>query len=371
MSKETPYSDWRTLLVKGLVQIRRPLAPIVWVLDQFLVLISPNIPTSFRKSFGSPFTRRSFWITYLLTLFFCFGVNVLLCAWEGTLSGVDPERRYFVQDGWNIGLYLFICPTYAALAIGMMRITIGHWEKLIDYADEKTSKNDSHHKKYRLPTVFVLILLMCTGFITNYMYDVLNPSIEVAEEARIYWFMNATSDGIRMLNRVGYYYVVLNFALLFITLAGTASFLSLAIEVLRAAESNSIEKIDSFTVLESRLQSFTDSYLLTKGATAAYVLNLIIWAVSPLGNTSNLLVSQIALSVIGVFFIALPRQYIQLRWYELWDLSGKRFKYKDTRQPHVRLIASLLNALFISALLSTWGLDIKSISEWVSSLFSG
>lgn len=370
MDKDSPYSDWRIFFLKGLLIVGKPLKPFSMLFKKMYLSISPNVPIEASKSFSSPLNRNFFISTYLIAFFFCFLTPVILCFIEGTLTGTDKSVRYFMQDGWNIILYVFVCPLYVSLALAIVRQTISHWGRLVDFADSKSNPDISHRRTYRLPVVLFLALLICTGFITNYMFDILHPNASVAQQARIYWFMSDAGNGIRILNKVGYYYVVLNFTLLFITLLGAACFISLAGEVIRAANASALEKIDSFSVLQSELAAFTNTYILAKGITAAYALNIIIWAVSPLGNTSNLLVSQIALSIVGVFFVAIPRQYIELKWFELWESSGKDVAYGDTRPWKIRATASLLDAFFVSVILSTWGLDLMSVSRWLSNALS-
>jgi membrane-associated phospholipid phosphatase len=196
--------------------------------------------------------------------------------------------------------------------------------------------------------------------------DVLNPAMQDAAKARIYWFMRDLGGGQRTLNRVGYYYVALNFSLLFLTLLGVACFLSLTAEVMRAGSAEDPNRIDSFDVLHVKLQSFTDVYLLMKGLAATYTVNFYVWAVSPLGKTENLLAAEIALTVVGVFFIAVPRQYIELKWFELWHKSGKPFEYRETRSPEAKRWGGFLDALFITSILSAWRFDFPSIAKWFS-----
>ena len=63
----------------------------------------------------------------------------------------------------------------------------------------------------------------------------MNMTRQDLDRARIYWFARALSDGTLTLNRAGYYYVALNFSLLFITLLGLAAFLSMAAQPQRNA----------------------------------------------------------------------------------------------------------------------------------------
>jgi hypothetical protein len=147
MPEDSPYSDWRVILLKHVVSL----------IERF--------------------------------------VTALLCLIEGTLFGSDPSRRYFVQDGWNIFLYVFVCPTYVALSCWLIALTITKWSALANYADQKTGIDFHPRSPHRLYGVFFVAFLLCTVFITNYMYDILNPAPEDAERARVYWFVRALSDG--------------------------------------------------------------------------------------------------------------------------------------------------------------------------------
>lgn len=368
MPKDSPYSDWRVTPLKYVVVFfeRFVKGPLRAIFVQLFLTISPSIPIDLRKSLSEMDPKRLFSVSYIIALFFCFFVTAILCLIEGTLFGSDPARRYFVGDGWNIFLYIFVCPTYCALSCCLIARTIKEWSILADYADAKAAPDPRPRSLYRFYAVFFLALLLCTIFITNYLDDVLNPAMQDAAKARIYWFMHDLGGGLRTLNRVGYYYVVLNFSLLFLTLLGVSCFLSLTAEVMRAGSAEDPERIDSFDVLHVKLQSFTIAYLLMKGLAATYTVNFYVWAVSPLGKTENLLAAQIVLTVVGAFFIAVPRQYIELKWFELWYKSGKPFEYRETRWPEAKKWGGLLDALFITSILSAWRFDFPSIAKWFS-----
>jgi hypothetical protein len=368
MSKDSPYSDWRVTPLKYLVMFfeRFVTGPVRSIFVQLFLTISPSIPVDLRKSLRELDPKRLFSVSFGIAVFFCLFVTAFLCFIEGTLFGSDPAKRYFTQDWWNISLYLLICPTYCALSCCLIARTIKEWSILVDYADAKATHDPRPRSSYRFYAVFFLALLLSTIFITNYLDDVLNPTVQDAAKARIYWFMTDLGGGHRTLNRVGYYYVALNFSLLFLTLLGVACFLSLAAEVMRAGSAEDPNQIDSFEVLYEKLQSFTVAYLLMKGLAAAYTVNFFIWAVSPLGKTENLLAAQIALTVVGFFFIAVPRQYIELKWFELWSRSGKPFEFRETRSVNAKRLGGLLDALFITSILSAWKFDFPSITEWLS-----
>ena len=372
MPKDSPYSDWRVIVLKQIVLLGgfMPRA-LKRMFAQVFLTISPSIPVDLRRGVGTSVTKELFIVSYGFAFFFCFLVTAFLCLLEGTLIGTDESKRYFVQDGWNIILYTLVCPTYVALSCGLIALTITEWSVLADYADAKTNPDAHRHSPKRLYLVFFFAMLLCTIFITNYMQDVLNPIGDDATVARVYWFMKDLGEGNRTLNRVGYYYVVLNFTLLFLTILGVACFLSLAAEVMRAGTAHSVQRIDSFEILHVRLESFTKAYLLTKGLAASYAANVFVWAVSPLGKTDNLLLAQIALTIVGVFFVAVPRQYIELKWYELWQNSGEPFEYSETRTWQIKATVSFLDAVFIAGIMSVWKLDLGEIAEKISRWLTG
>jgi hypothetical protein len=99
---------------------------------------------------------------------------------------------------------------------------------------------------------------------------------------------------------------------------------------------------------------------------ATYTANFFVWAVSPLGKTENLMAAQIALTVVGFFFIAVPRQYIELKWFELWNKSGQPFQYRETRSDKAKRWGGFLDAVFITSIFSAWRIDFPSIAEWLS-----
>ena len=371
MSKESPYADWRLWFLRALLWLFGWVTSLRKAFYGLFLTISPSIPVDLRNVAGMPPPLRElFWRSFFLAMFFCLIVTGALCQIDHGIIGSDQSRRYFLQDGWNLVLYASICPIYVALCCCVISIAIHEWGNLAEYADAKTIRQSSTRSSLRVYSTFFLILLLCSVFITNFIGDVLNPPAKEAVVARIYWFMNDVGNGTRTLNKVGYYYVALNFSLLFITLLALSCFLTLSAEVLRSGSADSIDKIDDFEVLKSRLESFTKAYLLAKGLVAAYALNVVIWAYSPLGRTDNLLAAQIALTLIGVFFIAVPRQYIELKWFELWQMSGRKFEYSETREWKVRAAASFLDAWFIASIMGIWGLDINGIiaraTQWLT-----
>src|SRR5690606_38969157 len=49
---------------------------------------------------------------------------------------------------------------------------------------------------------------------------------------------------------------------------------------------------------------------------ACYALNIIIWKHSPLGNTANIHIAGAMLTLLGLFFVTIPRRFIEHAWAE-------------------------------------------------------
>src|SRR5439155_27333958 len=142
--KDEPYSDWRVVTLSGLLRCAGWkgayfLLP-TWLRSaviQLFLLISPSIPTDLRRGTRRPSSGRTFGACYALTLFFCLIVTAGLCGIEGTLKGSQPERRYFVQDGWNLFFYSVVCPVFVSFCVLLISLTISKWSELADFADAK------------------------------------------------------------------------------------------------------------------------------------------------------------------------------------------------------------------------------------------
>lgn len=374
MSRDTPYSDWRVFFLKAVIVCFGWMRPFWRGLYAFFLVISPSMPPELRPALGTPNLRRLGVTAFSFGLFFCLLVTSFLCYLEGTLFGTDPTRRYFFQDGWSIALYAVVVPGYIATCFCLIAVAIDQWSALEEYASKVAPEAPSQRAKsgWRMYSAFFLAILLCTFYVTQYMMDIMNPTLDAATTARVYWFMETTESTTRVLNRVGYYYVALNFMLQFIVLIGAASFIALAVEVLRCGNADDVEKISDFHSLKLKLGGFTKSYLLMKMLVAFLTCNFFIWSSSPLGKTDNLLAAQVYLTIVGVFFVAVPRQYVELRWYELWQRSDRPAEFVETRPWQVKAIAGFLDAFFIMAVLSVWKADLPGmlavLEQWIAGI---
>jgi hypothetical protein len=343
--------------------------PVRNAVSGFFFTLSPDVPVDLREQFKDVVLGRIVVFSALTTFFFCFVVTALLCLSAGTLLGTDPNRLYFLKDGWNIALYVLICPAYVAGGICIIVLTFQHWARVNQFASELAGVPTQVQRGRRLGLALVVILLICGLAISSYMYDSLNTE----QVQRLYWFME---DGgpVRALNRAGYYYIALNFVLLFVTALAVFCFFSLAIEAMWVGQSLPGGGVTQFKVLRENLAAFTQVYLLTKFIAAVYMINTIIWKDSPLGGngaTLNILVAGVLLTIIGVFFIAVPRLYVELKWYEyklsLATADPTEESFDDLRPRGVRLSSHLLDLLIIGTFISAfWGWDLNPLT-WLRS----
>ena len=324
-------------------------------LRSLMFTISPAVPVDLGRLMVSHSIRHLVFSAFIAGLFFSLLLTAGFTLIDGTFSGSDPARLYFSQDKWNISLYIFVTPTYIALSVWMMVLTIRHWSEIAEFRGSLGGK-EQHPR--RLGLALVIGFGLCAMAITNYVTDALDPE----KTELLYWFANEI-NGVRVLNRTGYYYLVLNFGFLFLTLLAVAAFFTLCVEVFRVGRLLGKGVAIEFEKLRMQLETFTTAYLIAKLLAAIYMVNAFIWKASPLGSSSNILVAGLALTIIGVFFISIPRMYIELKWFQLASLTTDEDTeglYKDIRPVHVRMWAHVLDVFIIGGFIGKWWeLDTK------------
>jgi hypothetical protein len=265
------------------------------------IRVAPEIPISLKKSYTGPDGLRAGIIGFIVTFVFTFLGNLVGSFLNGTLTGNDPEVIYFLEDWWNLILYIFICPLYVGLTCWLVVLVIKSWNDIYDFQKDNISK-DSSKNKFKLAKALALgILILSVAFLltTNYINDVL----ALNEENKFYWFLTEKNHELRGL---GVYYFLLNFSLLIVTLIAFTFFMSiyrLLMKIGKGLESR--EKIGTleFEDLKNKLSTFTEGYIVTKGIIAAYIVNIWIWADSEIGKgtSNNLIIALALLTLIGFF----------------------------------------------------------------------
>ena len=318
-------------------------------------MVSPAVPVDLRNLTREPGgLGRLVICAFGFGLAFSLGGPALFSCLEGTFTGTDPGRLYFIQDRWNLALYVAITPTYMALDTWMIVLTIRHWASLRAFADGLSAPGGDRRPRH-LGIGLAIAVSMTAGPMTTYMNDILSQS----NVKQVYWFMEEVGGNRRTLNQAGYYYLVLNATLMFLTILTVGSFFSLAVEVLRVGRVLDTGRVTDFAILRNQLETFTKAYLIAKALAATYMINAFVWKYSPLGATTNLAVAGFILTAVGVFFLAVPRLFVELRWFQ-FALQASRHEdvdedlYRDIRPGRVRLLAHALDVFLIGGFVSAF-----------------
>jgi len=113
-----------------------------------------------------------------------------------------------------------------------------------------------------------------------------------------------------------------------------------------------------FLILRTKLSSFTEAYMLAKLLTGLYMINVFLWEKTALGKTDNLIIAASFISLIGVFFVSIPRYFLELQWHKYKYRSGevdeKSESYDDIRPFEIKLIATVLDTFLIGSFILTF-----------------
>lgn len=245
---------------------------------------------------------------YLAALTHSLVLTSALAALNGKFWSVPGESIEFFEDRWNIFLYAVVVPAYVTLCIRLLLLAMERdGDSHRDAADAGAAL--AGQAKRLFLSVF-LISIFSSVLITNYVNDALN--VQVIRSA--YWFVDEW-DGFRRLNSAGLYYIVLNYSLLFITFLGGAAFISVSIDGIQLSRNllNSGVEID-FATYKKRLDRLVVAYYWGVLLVACYALNIIVWKHSPLAGTANIHLAGAMLTLLGLFFVTVPRRFIEHAW---------------------------------------------------------
>jgi hypothetical protein len=339
---------WLALIKGGRAVIRVIPAPLRRVAYDSIASISPDVPTNLQKLAGEPHGWRIFGYGFLAGLVLCFGMTLLFTVLAGTWSGTAPNTVYFREDWQNIVLYLFVCPAYVGWCVWMLALFVGRSATLGAFADEIGAPR-RRFRIARFPVTVIAMLSLTALIVFGYIADIL----KVQNVPEAYWFMTAqTADGVRYLNSVGVYYVILNFCLMLITAAAVFCFFSMFFDTLRVGHGLRTMPASlpvEFPTVARRLATFTEAYLIAKLLCATYIVNVVVWRLSPLGATTNIELASMVLAAMGLFFISFPRYYVELMWRDYQERAGIRNEgFKDLRPARERVLVSVVDTFFIS-----------------------
>lgn len=275
--------------------------------------VSAEIPVTVWTVF-SP-RRRRFTFYFLLSLFFTLVMTGLVSLVSGTFwPDGDPMRLNLLEDRWNLALYALICPAYVAVCILMLGASISYWSKTLPGPGAPVHL--ASVRNWRFLISLALCLLVASVLVVNYIFDTVFNGPEA-----LYWFLERPS----VINKAGFYYVILNYSLLLITAVSIFAYIGTVLSALSEIGQLSITRNtakDRKALLASidHINDFWEIMILARILAALYITNTFIWKFSPLGDgtATNLWIAVAIITLIGVIGTLLPkfvanRKFGQLR----------------------------------------------------------
>ncbi|EJN07669.1 hypothetical protein PMI42_07684 [Bradyrhizobium sp. YR681] len=336
-----------------------------------LTALAPAVPRGVNQIVARTMTSRPFWFWFFTAMFFCLVLNAAFTCGAGTFTppgralssfcaadpnSADPgEHLYFTQDVYNIVLYLLVVPAYVAFDITIIKLFVTTWPDFKRFADTAgASASDASadllptSTNKRIASYFIVVTLVVVVFITGYINDILKPGALVRPA---YWFVRTTGSGDRVLNSVGAYYLIMNAALLFLTVSALWCYIAISMEIARYAKNVGPAQAndkDYSLKKDAHVLLFSQALVYMKILVAVYAINIFIWSQSPLGVVNNALVSLIALLLVMTVFIPAPRIYLEYRWHAMRSFSNDG--YEDTRSTREKWTTRALDWLVFALL---------------------
>jgi hypothetical protein len=364
--KPSAPKDWRAWLFFYVQAAYSKLPPLVrHVLEAVIVKVAPNVPDSVTSVFRDAAYGRAIMGGYVVTFALCFGVTAIWSAVEGTWSGSDPNRMYLSRDLTDMLNFSIVCPLYVGFGCALITACVRGWGQLRELEGSPTHAELAlprwNSKSLGLPAIAFIVLLAAGLFTANFMNETLNPAIY----PKAFWYVSGIAvNSERHIGALGVYYTLLMFSLLAFSLFALAfvfaGFLA-GIRIGDAIERDGTRRPVSVEELRIRLSTFTQIYILTKLLAAAYMANALTWKWEHPVRSVNFNLLGVLLTAFGIYFISIPRYYIELQWYEAKvkysDLtSNVSEEYDDIRPWTVRNIAGVVDTLIIGGFFVTFWL---------------
>jgi hypothetical protein len=279
-----------------------------------LFAISPSVPDTFLDLVRRKSTRRAFWWGAGLTFFFCFIVITVWSIVDGTFSGADSTRVYFSKDLTNLLEYILICPVYVGLSVQLIVLVLASYARLCRPTGLAETAAVTLPRTSIGVSAFI-VLALSASITINYIKEVLDPRLYPKVG---WWVERVTADGTRVLSPLGLYYAILNFSLLSICLTAALAFLALFFLCVRFGKMIGDQPVTNeitFDTIKDMLSTFTSAYVVLKLLAVALVVHVYTWKMWKPETTLSFKLTTTALVIFGVFFISIPRYYIELEWF--------------------------------------------------------
>lgn len=332
-----------------------------------LFAVSAEIPVTVWTVF-SP-RRRRFAFYFLLSLFFTLVMTAAVALVSGTLwPDADPGRLNFLEDRWNLALYALICPAYVAVCVLMLGASISYWSKTLP--GPGAPAHLASLRNWRLLISLALCLLAASALVVNYIFDSVFKGPE-----ELYWFL----DRREVINKAGFYYVILNYSLLLLTAVSILAYIGTVVSALSeigqlSVESNTAKSRKELLASIDHVNDFWEIMTLARILAALYIVNTYIWNFSPLGRatTTNFWIAVLAITLIGVVGTVLPKFVANRKFQQLRSaiIALKIDPEQMTKVPNgVNFWGRMADIVVVAGFpLSVFSLDV-SVSSFLEMLF--
>jgi hypothetical protein len=235
-----------------------------------------------------------------------------LSAVSGTLlPDQDSATIQFLEDKWNVFLYLFVCPAYVSLCFHIMGLAGKHWGRRTTIGDTPRVKK---RRRSRLFFATLLVTAFSIMFVTNFLFDAVHAPSTYHGIVVKYWYLQA-AGGQPVLNQAGFFYVILNFILISITFLAVFAYVALLLDALSTVASLELGQCANAREIVIELDPYLSAMLVAKWVAAVYIVNIFVWSFSPGSSATS---ANLAFSVGGVVLVGwlgtmFPRIYLERR----------------------------------------------------------
>ncbi|NUO19898.1 hypothetical protein HUU59_10650 [bacterium] len=319
------------------------------------------------------FPLRSFGFNKKLIQAYFYSVLILLIVqgvWaltDGTFwPDKNPLTKQFLEDTENLLNYAIVVPVYLVFVFAFL----GRIYTLDEDLKRSDETNMFDHRPQRdKPNVLsaVIILLISLFGTVGYVHDVMHYS-------STYWFMSMPSPNVGF-SLLGYYYILVNFVLLFlISWVGMAHFklfstaarlgAHLKTELLTRSD-NDLYKWRDESKIKRALAPLSKLVVISKALILMLSVNMFLWKKNESNIGYQYDISIVILAMFGIWVFSIPRYYIQLHVFKIWKKLDY-LEYKDLRMPWIYGLSSLINVILIGILIKvllgeTWAKLIDDI----------
>ncbi len=349
-SERTPFFYYIFIRIYSL-RVFNPFRKVLKYLGEYL---SFDIPSYFTSSVDSKKRWKAFIIGSMSAFIFTFVAISVMCYYSGTLYGDKKNHYYFVEDLPNIINYVLIVPLYVGMGSYILSVISEGYLHLKSLAIN--GSNSAILPKGSVSFIIIVTISLSALITIQYINEVLDPNIY----PKHFWFVtNLAESGERLFNYLGVYYTIITFSLLVFTIITISCFLGFFILAIsignKLLEQKSIDEIN-LDDLKLQLKYFIDVSIATKIIAAIFMLNAFTWHFQFPNDSFNLKLMLLALLILGVFIVTLPRYYIELK---LYGLNIKKLKsegidlnkasYSDLRPRKIKILSIIIDSTIIAA----------------------